>query len=136
MPRLGFLLIIDSRHNVDTYQRLLEPHDIQSTILSLKVPITINALSDVLNRFDNNADIVIVTDITIYQNAQSLLQGVTKRNVLSYYPLSLPLVEDLINKIEKNIPLEELRKETRGYSISAPTSNTLVENEENEFLTS
>lgn len=134
--KTGLLLIIDSRHNVDTYQRLLEPHDIQSTILSLKVPITINALSDVLNRFDNNADIVIVTDITIYQNAQSLLQGVTKRNVLSYYPLSLPLVEDLINKIEKNIPLEELRKETRGYSISAPTSNTLVENEENEFLTS
>lgn len=130
----GLLLIIDSRHNEDTYHNLLKPHQIPYHILSIKVPITIDALNEVLNHFEETSDIVIVTDINIYQNTESLLQGVSDRNILSYYPLSLPLVEDLINKIEKNITLDELRKDKRGFLMENTSSETQLNNKENIFL--
>lgn len=129
----ALVLLIDSRHRHETYQKLLAKITIPSTVLSLATPMNMKDLKETLHQFRQSQDIVIVTDIRIYQNLDSLLIGSTDKHILSLYPLSIPLVEDIIKKIENGVNLETLSKEI-GADTSRHPQFTQDILHENQFL--
>lgn len=116
------LLFIDSRHNIQTYKQILEKTNLNHKIIQIKKPLSIQEIkNNVLNDIKNK-NIVIITDIHIYRNIDQILLSSSDKEYVVFYPLSLPLLENIIEKIS-------------SHSITKNEKNTVFLHQENTFIT-
>lgn len=132
--KINVLLLIDARHNTDTYIKLMSKHDIIYKIVSLANPKPLSLINEYLSEFGRYADVIIVTDITLYQNLNELLSKTISQHVLTLYPLSLPLLEEVVSKIEKQIPIESFAFFDVKYDQTSEKDDKISETTNQRFL--